>query len=93
MVMGTWFLATAIGNYLAGRAAGFSESRGYKFLVYTLIIASFAVAAVLYAVAPMIKRMMASRATDHAPADHSQKAEPDPLPAARVGKDDGKKSA
>ncbi|HTL33988.1 MAG TPA: oligopeptide:H+ symporter [Kofleriaceae bacterium] len=89
MVMGTWFLATAIGNYLAGRAAGFSESRGYTFLVYTLIISSFVVAAVLFAVAPMIKRMMASR-EQRVPADHSVKAEPDPLPAS---KNDDKKSA
>ena len=90
MVMGTWFLATAIGNYLAGRAAGFSEKRGYSFLVYTLIISSLVIAAVLFAVAPMIKRMMASRATEHAPADHSAKSEPDPLPAS---KNDDKKSA
>lgn len=86
MVMGTWFLATAIGNYLAGRAAGFSESRGYSFLVYTLIISSLVIAAVLFAVAPMIKRMMAGRDT-HAPADHTEKAEPDPLPAARAVED------
>ncbi|HSD86995.1 MAG TPA: oligopeptide:H+ symporter [Kofleriaceae bacterium] len=86
MVMGTWFLATAIGNYLAGRAAGFSESRGYTFLVYTLIISSLVIAGILFAVAPMIKKMMASRGDDHAhaPADHSEKAEPDPLPAARA---------
>jgi POT family proton-dependent oligopeptide transporter len=87
MVMGTWFLATAIGNYLAGRAAGFSESRGYSFLVYTLIITSFVVAGVLFAVAPMIKRMMASRASESAPADRSEKTEPEPLPAARVEKE------
>ena len=82
MVMGTWFLATAIGNYLAGRAAGFSQARGYSFLVYTLIISSLVVAAILFMVAPMIKRMLAGKAS--APADHSEKAEPDPLPAART---------
>ncbi len=58
MVMGTWFLATAIGNYLAGRAAGFSAARGYGFLFYTLIIGALVVAAALYLVAPVIKRMM-----------------------------------
>jgi len=83
MVMGTWFLATAIGNYLAGRAAGFSESRGYSFLVYTLIITSLVIAAILFLVAPMIKRMMAGKNKD-GPADKSEKAEPDPLPAARA---------
>ncbi|HEV7558684.1 MAG TPA: peptide MFS transporter [Kofleriaceae bacterium] len=61
MVMGTWFLATAIGNYLAGRAAGFSESRGYSFLFNTLIISSLAIAAALFIVAPMIRKMMAAK--------------------------------
>jgi POT family proton-dependent oligopeptide transporter len=58
MVMGTWFLATAIGNYLAGRAAGFSAERGYGFLFYTLIIGALVISAGLYLIAPSIKRMM-----------------------------------
>jgi dipeptide/tripeptide permease len=62
MVMGTWFLATAIGNYLAGRAAGFSAERGYGFLFYTLIIGALIVAAAMYLIAPVIKRMMAGAA-------------------------------
>jgi POT family proton-dependent oligopeptide transporter len=86
MVMGTWFLATAIGNYLAGRAAGFSESRGYSFLVYTLIISSLVIAAVLFLVAPMIKKMM-SNPHASAPTDRGESAEPDPLPAARTIED------
>ena len=60
MVMGTWFLATAIGNYLAGRAAGFSETRGYGFLFSFLIVARSWSPAALFVVAPMIKRMMAA---------------------------------
>jgi dipeptide/tripeptide permease len=60
MVMGTWFLATAIGNYLAGRAAGFTESRGYGFLFWVLVIGSLIVAAAMFAIAPAIKRMMAT---------------------------------
>ncbi|HEY0193104.1 MAG TPA: oligopeptide:H+ symporter, partial [Kofleriaceae bacterium] len=60
MVMGIWFLGAAIGNYFAGRAAGFSESRGFGFLFYTLIIAALVVAGGLLAVAPTIRRMMAS---------------------------------
>ena len=62
MVMGTWFLGTAIGEYLAGRAAGFSAAHGYTFLFYFLIIASLVVAIGLFAVAPAIKRMMGSGA-------------------------------
>ena len=58
MVMGTWFLATAIGNYLAGRAAQLSAANGYGFLFWLLIIASLIIAAALFAVAPVIKRML-----------------------------------
>ncbi|HEY5933482.1 MAG TPA: peptide MFS transporter [Kofleriaceae bacterium] len=88
MVMGTWFLATAIGNYLAGRAAGFSASRGYSFLFYTLIISSLVIAAALFAIAPIIKKMMASQDRTTGPADKSEKAEPEPLPTAKARKKD-----
>jgi POT family proton-dependent oligopeptide transporter len=88
MVMGTWFLATAIGNYLAGRAASISEGHGYGFLFKLLIISAGIIAAALFAVAPKIKRMMGSHDHDQAPADHSEKAEPDPLPAATAREKD-----
>lgn len=80
MVMGTWFLATAIGNYIAGRAASISEANGYGFLFKTLIVSALVIAAALFAVAPRIKRMMAKGPLP--PADKSEKAEPDPLPVA-----------
>lgn len=79
MVMGTWFLAAAIGNFIAGQAAGFSASRGVSFLFYTLIIVSVVVAAALFAVAPLIKKMMAG-SEPKMPSDKSEKAEPEPLP-------------
>jgi POT family proton-dependent oligopeptide transporter len=60
MVMGTWFLAAAIGNYLAGRAAQLSAANGYGFLFYLLIIASAIIAAALFLIAPLIRRMLAS---------------------------------
>jgi POT family proton-dependent oligopeptide transporter len=60
MVMGTWFLGVSIGNYLAGRAAGLSASHGYGFLFTTLILSSAVIAVALFAVAPAIRRMMAS---------------------------------
>ncbi|MBA3465687.1 MAG: MFS transporter [Deltaproteobacteria bacterium] len=83
MVMGTWFLGTAIGNYLAGRAAGFAENRGFGFLFPFLIISALVVSVALFVVAPMIKKMMRAEDTD-GPANKSEKAEPEPLPEARV---------
>ena len=74
MVMGTWFLATSIGNYLAGRAAGFTATRGYGFLFWTLVIASLAMAGLLFALAPMIKRMTTTTDTP-GKADEAARAE------------------
>jgi proton-dependent oligopeptide transporter, POT family len=83
MVMGTWFLATAIGNYIAGRAAGFSEERGYTFLFTVLIVSAFVIAAALFVVSPLIRKMMG---TVGGPPTKSEKAEPEPpdLPVAKV---------
>ncbi len=58
MVMGTWFLGISIGEYLAGRAAEISGSRGYGFLFAVVIIGSLIIAVALFAVAPAIKRML-----------------------------------
>jgi proton-dependent oligopeptide transporter, POT family len=88
MVMGTWFLGTAIGNYLAGRAAQFSEARGFGFLFVFLIICATVMSIALFAVAPRIKKMMA--AGGDGPFDKTEKAEPDPMPAARVVSEDKK---
>lgn len=82
MVMGTWFLATAIGNYIAGRAAGISEGHGYGFLFKLLIASALIIAAGLFLVAPRIKRMMDGN--PKAPADRSEKVEPEPLPVATL---------
>ena len=60
MVMGTWFLAAAIGNYFAGRAAQLSASQGFGFLFWFLIIASAVIALALFGVAPAIRRMLSS---------------------------------
>lgn len=76
MVMGTWFLGTSIGIYLAGRATAISESRGYNFLFVFLIIASLVMGAALFAVAPMIRKMLGKE-------DHPS----DSLPGARVVED------
>lgn len=88
LVMGTWFLGTSIGIYLAGRATSISEGRSYDFLFVFLIIASLVMAGALFLIAPVIRRMLgAEAATAHDVAEKSEKAEPEPLPGARVHKD------
>jgi len=88
MVMGTWFLATAIGNYLAGRASSISEGHGYGYLFKILIASALVISAALFIVAPRIKRMMAGN--PKSPSDRSEKAEPDPLPMAKALEDKDK---
>lgn len=84
MVMGTWFLGTSIGVYLAGRATSISESNGFGFLFKFLIGAALVMSAALFAVAPVIRKMMARNAAENDGLDDPAKVEPDPLPAARV---------
>ncbi len=89
MVMGMWFLGTAIGIYLAGRASEVSSKFGYDFLFKFLIGCSLVVSAILFVVSPIIRKMMSKDAAEASgPADQNAKAEPEPLPTARVVKDD-----
>jgi POT family proton-dependent oligopeptide transporter len=75
MVMGMWFFGTAIGIYLAGRATSISAGKGFTWLFTFLFISSLVVAAALFVVSPMIKRMMSGSAKKD-----------EPLPEARVVK-------
>ncbi|MBA3453987.1 MAG: peptide MFS transporter [Deltaproteobacteria bacterium] len=90
MVMGIWFLGTAIGIYLAGRATSISSGSGFEFLFGFLFVCSLILAGGLFVIAPKIKRMMGKDADASAPADHSEKVGPEPLPGAKatIKKDD-----
>jgi proton-dependent oligopeptide transporter, POT family len=87
MVMGIWFLGTSIGIYLAGRASAVSAGKSFDYLWKLLLFLSLAMSVALFVVSPFIKKMMAADAKATGPADKSEKAEPEPLPAARVHKD------
>jgi POT family proton-dependent oligopeptide transporter len=67
MVMGIWFLGTAIGIYLAGRATSISSGQGFDFLFGFLFVCSIVMAGALFVVAPMIKRMMGKEEEAAAP--------------------------
>ena len=49
LMMGIWFMATALGNYVAGWVAGFLENRSFSDVFQTATL-SVAVAAVILAV-------------------------------------------
>jgi len=58
LMMGIWFMATALGNYVAGWVAGFLENRPFSqvFLIATISVAVSA--AILALLVTPIKRMM-----------------------------------
>jgi POT family proton-dependent oligopeptide transporter len=58
LLMGVWFIANAVANYLAGIIGGYAEKLGEFELFMAITIATAAAGAVLLAIAPMLKRMM-----------------------------------
>jgi POT family proton-dependent oligopeptide transporter len=59
LIMGVWFLATSLGNYMAGRAVGLTQSMslGRFFLLMTIVPAS--IGAILLLMARPIHRLLA----------------------------------
>jgi POT family proton-dependent oligopeptide transporter len=58
LMMGVWFLATSVGNFIAGRLAGFYESMPLPRLFGLITLMGVAAGVVLLVVARPIKRMM-----------------------------------
>jgi POT family proton-dependent oligopeptide transporter len=58
MVMGIWFLASSIGNYLAGRAAGYAQHYTQTTLLTVLTVIMFIAAVVMFVLARPMTRMM-----------------------------------
>ena len=61
LMMGVWFLATAVGNYIGGRVSAFYEAWALPNLFGA--VAAFAIAAgfIMFALVPPIRRMMRER--------------------------------
>jgi POT family proton-dependent oligopeptide transporter len=58
LMMGVWFLATAVGNFIAGRLAGFYEAMPLPALFTNIALFGIVAGLLLLAVAPPIKRLM-----------------------------------
>ena len=58
LMMGVWFLATSVGNFIAGRLAGFYEQMPLPTLFTTIALFGIVAGLVLLALSPPIKRMM-----------------------------------
>ncbi|MFY0530184.1 peptide MFS transporter [Archangium gephyra] len=74
LLMGVWFIANAVANYLAGLIGGFAEKLGEFDLFLAITIATAVAGVVLLALAPMLKRMMhgADETTPVQPAEESE---------------------
>ena len=58
-MMGVWFFATAMGNYVAGWVAGFLENRTFSEVFMIATLTSAAATLVLAVMIPVIRRLMA----------------------------------
>ncbi|HEX6642327.1 MAG TPA: peptide MFS transporter [Thermoanaerobaculia bacterium] len=58
LMMGVWFFATAMGNYVAGWAAGFLQNRSYSEVFQAAFLSVFVAAVILALLIRPIKRMM-----------------------------------
>jgi POT family proton-dependent oligopeptide transporter len=58
LMMGVWFLATSVGNFIAGRVSGFYESMPLPTLFTTVTMFAIVAGVILLLLAPPIKRMM-----------------------------------
>jgi POT family proton-dependent oligopeptide transporter len=59
LVMGIWFLAAAIGNFLAGQAVGYSDTMAITPFMTMMILFPVALAAVFFLLVKPIARMLA----------------------------------
>ena len=58
LMMGVWFLASAVGNFIAGRLAGFYEAMPLPALFTNIALFGVVAGLILLPLAPPIKRMM-----------------------------------
>ncbi len=58
LVMGVWFLATSVGNYLAGMAASVYETMALDTLFWAVAATTFVSALVLVFLVKPIRRML-----------------------------------
>jgi POT family proton-dependent oligopeptide transporter len=58
LMMGVWFLATSVGNFIAGRLAGFYEAMPLPRLFLTIAMFGIVSGLILLVISRPIKRMM-----------------------------------
>jgi POT family proton-dependent oligopeptide transporter len=59
VIMGVWFLATSLGNYMAGRAVGLTQSMSLGRFFWMMTIVPVSIGVILLVLARPIRRLMA----------------------------------
>jgi len=67
LVMGVWFLATSVGNFIGGRVAGFYESLSLPTLFGAIAVFAIVPGVVLFVLVPAMRRLTERRAAAAAP--------------------------
>ena len=70
LVMGIWFLASSVGNFLAGQAAGYSDRSAHVAFLTAMIILPAILGGVLFVLTKPIGRMLARGQEAVKPAGH-----------------------
>jgi POT family proton-dependent oligopeptide transporter len=63
LMMGVWFLATSVGNFISGRVTGLYEAMALPELFGTIATSGIVLGALLMLMAPMMKRSLSSQAS------------------------------
>ncbi len=58
LMMGVWFLATSVGNFIAGRVAGFYEAMPLPDLFTAIALFGIVAGGILLVLSPMVRRLM-----------------------------------
>jgi POT family proton-dependent oligopeptide transporter len=59
-MMGVWFLASSIGNYLGGTASAYYEKMELPTLLLAVAISAFVMAGIMFVLVKPMKRMLAT---------------------------------
>ena len=78
LLMGVWFIANAVANYLAGLIGGYAEKLGEFDLFLAITVATAVAGVVLLAISPFLKRMMHGADEMKPMAEEQPASEPQP---------------
>ena len=65
LMMGVWFLATSVGNFISGRVSGLYEAMALPSLFGTIAMIGIVLGVLLMLMAPSMRRLLPSQPAKH----------------------------